>query len=149
MQYLFCTHSSTDTYLGFTVMTIMNREERNKCLWSRMKYLLSKYSRLVELDLEVDLFPAFWGTTTNFHSDCTSLQSPPMDEYFPYCISFVLFLLVLRWNLKLVLIYISLTMDVKHLNTSQSLEYPLLRILFRSVLYILTGLFVFLLSSFI
>jgi hypothetical protein len=71
---------------------------------------------------------------TSFHSSQQWMRvlhtSPPQQQQLSFVLLILAVLTGVQWNLKVVLIYISLmATDIKHLSVSQPFEFSLLRIL--------------------
>ena len=130
MNHTFCTHSLIVEHLGcFQLLAITNKVTMSIVeqvpLWHGGASL-GIFPRVVLLDLQVDLFQILRNFQIDFQSGCTSLQSHQQRRSVPLSPHLVQLLLSLeililtiligvRWNLRVVLIYIFLvTKDFEH-----------------------------------
>jgi len=145
MYHIFCTHSSVKGHLGyFQLLAIINKAAMNIVEHVSLLYVGASFGYMPRSGIAGSSGSTMSNFLRNLQNDlqsgCTSLQShqqwrsvllSPHPHEHPLSPEFILAILTgVRWNLRVVLICISLmTKDVEHLSTSQPFDIPQLRIL--------------------
>ena len=158
MYDIFCIHSSVEGYLGFfQLLAIINMATMNIVEHVSLFYVgessgyMSRSRIAGSSGCTMSKFPK--NCQTDFHSGCTSLQSHQQWRSVPlsphprqHLLSPEFLILAIltgvRWNLRVVLIYISLTIkDVEHFfsGVSQPFSIPQLRIICLNLCPIFNG----------
>ena len=122
MYHITFIHSSVEGHLGwFELLIITKKDDMSKCPYGIVGYLLSIFPGMVQLNPEVELCQVFWEKNVKFITKvvlqvCTSISCGVAFSlhHIPgqHMLSLEFFILailrVVRWNLRVILICISL-----------------------------------------